>query len=303
MSTTSTDVAFGTQPVDRFARERVAMVVLADHEDGRLGCEHEIGVVALGEHDERVGRELLAAGDSGSARSSANGPHGATPTAMFAMVSMRTTEHGPRATAHPLAGRVRHVERGDRAGELQLRARLRRSRSRGSRSPRGRPPAARPGRARDRTPRLTRAGSSRPRADRVEDRAPRSPRAAHPCSRFRCTAGRSRRRARARPPPGCRRSPLAPFMSSASLTITPSKPSSSRSRPWRTRGAQRRRVLRVDLRQQDVRGHDRARAGLDRRPRTASARARAARRGSRRRPAAPGASPARCRRGRGSAWR
>ena len=80
----------------------------------------------------------------------------------------------------------------------------------------------------------------------------------------RCRAGRSRRRSRARPRPGSRSRRCAPTMSRASETITPSKPSSPRSTPPRIVARERRRLVGVELRQQHVRRHDGARAGLDR---------------------------------------
>ena len=83
------------------------------------------------------------------------------------------------------------------------------------------------------------------------------------CCSCRGRAGRSPRRGRggglAETAAG-----VAPAMSRASLTITPAKPSSVRSSAEDGR-AHRRRLVRIELGQQDVRGHHHPYAGLDRR--------------------------------------
>ena len=97
-------------------------------------------------------------------------------------------------------------------------------------------------------------------------------------------------------------SALAPAMSRASLTTTPSKPRSSRSTPITVRENVAGRCG-SSARDDDVRRHDRGHAGARRRPGRVRARAPGAPRGSRRPGAGRGASRPRCRRGRGSAWR
>ena len=74
-------------------------------------------------------------------------------------------------------------------------------------------------------------------------------------------AGHSRPRGPA-PPPRGRRAPLAPTMSSASDTMTPSNPSSCAAHR-RTLLRQRRRDLRVDRLHDDVGSHDAGDAGID----------------------------------------
>ena len=83
-----------------------------------------------------------------------------------------------------------------------------------------------------------------------------------PCPR-RGRAGRRRRPARAPRPRGCRGRRRHPAMSSASLTITPSKPEPV-AQQGEHRRAQRRRAGRVERGDHDVRGHHRRRPGLDR---------------------------------------
>ena len=99
-------------------------------------------------------------------------------------------------------------------------------------------------------------------------------------------------------------SPLAPVMSSASVTMTPSKPSSSRSRPCRMRGERvagllRRRAAGSRMCEVMI---VRAPAAIAARNGTSSRCAQRLER-QRRRRAARGASPVACRRGPGSAWR
>ena len=94
---------------------------------------------------------------------------------------------------------------------------------------------------------------------------PRSRAAAHPCSPCRCRAGRSPASSARTAAAGMPMAPLAPAMSSASLTMTPSKPSSSRSRSVEDARARTSPGPSASTcREQDVRRHDRARAGLDR---------------------------------------
>ncbi len=152
---------------------------------------------------------------SGRAARRASRPHATSPTAMLAAVSTLTT----RAPAR--SGQVAVDEQ--RGG--------RRARPAAARPAAPAPPtwAARPSRRTRATAsarrRVRRAGRRRPR--RRSRRGSRRP--ARRACRVRCRAGRSRRPAPARTPPGCRGSADAPAMSSASLTMTPSNSSTSRS--------------------------------------------------------------------------
>ena len=156
-----------------------------------------------------------------------------------------------------------------------------------ARSGRPRPPAA-----------TRRAGRRGPRPRRRPGSRGPAPR---PCRR-RCRAGRRRRPATGPRPRGCPRPADAPAMSSASLTITPSNPSSSRSRPS-TGALSVAGQRRVEAGYDDVRGHHRGDPGPDGRRERHQLAASAASTAARRRSAARGGCPARCRRARGSAWR
>ena len=235
MSTTSTRVAFGAQPVDRRARERVAMVVLADHEHRRLGREHELGIVALGEQHERVGREPHGRGRLGVGRR----PRRTVPTAR------------PRPRCSPSCRCARPSTAPNWCAATPSPCRTRRTlRWCATSSSRGSASGGHIVRDRDLRP-LRRAAALRGRARGRTLRSRGQRRVARKRSRRRwrldlgelrvgvlgadaeqVAAGGERQHR------GLRDAalPLAPCMSSASLTMTPSKPSSPRSSPSRIAG-------------------------------------------------------------------
>ena len=230
--------------------------------------------------------------DPGATTTSAGSPQGASPTAMVPgrvdPDDLRTVQRGQLArrrspTAPPPRPAVRFVC-GSSAGSTRRRA----DESRGG-SPRSPP---RPGAPR-RAGRTATASTSAAWIDRTcstELSAPMHSRSAPAAiDEHRGLRDPARRRD-------------APAMSSASLTITPSKPSRSRSSA-EDRRAQRRRQLRVQGGHHDVRGHHGRRTGLDRRderhelPRGQRRQVDVQHRQGR------GGCPRRCRRAPGSAWR
>ena len=179
------------------------------------------------------------------AAAAANGPHGATPTAMFATVSTRTTVPTVTGRREACACGIRHLERGGEPRELV--GRVHRLDAGSRRRPTGRPAPWR--RARGRGP--------RPLA-RVRREAGRSPIADSIAATISSSwasvlslpmQSRSQPAARARTAAsGMPCTPLAPCMSRASVTMTPSNPSSPRSRPCTMRGERVAGLLRVELR-------------------------------------------------------
>ena len=116
-----------------------------------------------------------------------------------------------------------------------------------------------------RRPAATRAAASASRSsgtrgdERLPDAGSRPPRR----DRDRCRAHRRPLRVRGPPTPRRPTVALTAFISSASASTSPSKPSVSRSSPRTMRAAQRRRRV-VECGHADMRGHDRLHAGCDR---------------------------------------
>ena len=235
------------------------------------------------------GRVAGSCGAPGATTRSAGSPHGTSPTAMVAGVSTRDDAAPRRSGSSPstLTARARPARR------LRPRRARRRTPSTGARQRRRSAPPPRPAAPRAAGPTRTAAD------DRGLDRAHQRRR---PCRR-RCRAGRRRRRATSTAASGMPRPAEAPAMSSASLTMTPSKPSSlaqqaeHRRRSGSPAGRGRQPGRRC------ARSSPRRRRPRPRRANGTSSRAARVVEVGVDRAAARGGCPARCRRGRGSAWR
>ena len=181
---------------------------------------------------------------------SAGRPHGTSPTACCCPVRTRSTTApasvGQRAVDAQRATRRPRWTRHVAAGLAR----------RGRAAAHGRAAALAPGRR----PRPAAASGSAPGAHGLDDRRDARRRAGpRPCRR-RGRSGRSRQPGPGQRPPARRGRRGAAFMSTASLTSSPANPRSARSRRQHRR-RQGRRQVRVERRQQHVRGHHRHRSG------------------------------------------